>query len=110
MNTHDPSSSAGNERGLPLFVTSTVPAPIKSQLSALELGRVQCIPLMTFPPAGNWPIMEIVDLALQPRDTAAMTLPSCDFFKSSDWTPPGCSAFGGYIDYIPKSNFRHMPP
>ena len=91
---------------LPLFVTSTVTAPVKSQLSALELGRVQYTPLTSFPPAGNWPFMEIVDPAVQPRDTATMILSSCDLFKSSDWTPPGCSALGGYSSFITKSNFR----
>ena len=96
VNTHDSPSSADNERRLPLFITSTVPAPIKSQLSALELGSVQYTPLKYFPPAGNWPFMEIIDPALQPQDMAAVTLPSCDLFKSSDWTPPGCSALGGY--------------
>ena len=99
VNTRDSPSSADNEKRLPLFITSTVPAPVKSQLSALELGHVQYTPLKSFPLAGNWPFMEIIDPALQPRDTAAVTLPSCDLFKSSDWTPPGCSALGGYGNY-----------
>ncbi len=98
VNTCDSPSSADNEKRLPLFITSTVPAPIKSQLSALELGHAQYTPLTSFPPAGNWPFMEIIDPALQPQDVTAVTLPSCDLFKSSDWTPPGCSALGGYGD------------
>ena len=108
VNTHDSPSSADDERRLPLFITSTVPAPIKSQLSALELGHAQYTPLKLFPPAGNWPFMEIVDPALQPQDMAAVTLSSCDLFKSSDWTPPGCSALGGYDNQRGKWNIYLM--
>lgn len=102
MNTTDsPSgSSPDNEKRLPLFIISTVPAPVKSQLSALELGHVQYTPLLSFPPAGNWPVMEIIDPILQPQDMTAAALPSCDLFKCSDWTPPGCSALGGFVNYI----------
>ena len=93
-NVSDPASIADNGKRLPLFIMSTVPTPVKSQLSKLKLGGVNYSPLMSFPPAGNWPFMEIVDPILQEQD-----LLSRDLFQSSDWTPPGCSALGGYGIY-----------
>ena len=84
--------AADNEKGLPLFVMSTVLAPMKSQLPKLELGGAEFVPLKTFPPAGNWPIMEMIDPILQDDSSS----PLCDKFKSCDWTPAGCSGLGGY--------------
>ena len=67
-----------------------------STLPKLELGGAECTPVKRFPPAGNWPFMEMVDPVLQDSSSAL----SCDQFKNSDWTPPGCCVLGGYVDII----------
>ena len=72
---------------------STLLAPSKMQLPKLELGGAEYAPVKKFPPAGNWPFMEMIDPVLQDSSSAS----SCDLFKSSDWTPPGCCMLGGYI-------------
>lgn len=92
-NTYDPTPAADNHRRMPLFIMSMVYAPVKSQLSELDVGGVKHSPVKTFPPAGNWPFMEIADPILRDIPTS-----SCDLFKSSDWTPPGCNGLRGYIN------------
>lgn len=75
---------------------STVFAPMKSQLRKLELGGAEFVSLKIFPPAGNWPFMEMIDPVLQ--DTSSTS--SCDQFKNCDWTPAGCSELRGYAIVI----------